>query len=36
MTWFKLYLSDEAFKMIINDHFSDLSKVFVAFVKDLL
>ena len=27
MAWFKLYLSDRAFKVNINNHFSDLSKI---------
>ena len=27
MVWFQLYLSDRAFKVNINNHFSDLSKI---------
>ena len=27
LAWFKLYLSDRAFKVNINNHFSDLSKI---------
>ena len=27
VTWFKSYLSDRAFKVNINNHFSDLSKI---------
>ena len=27
ITWFKSYLSDRAFKVNINNHFSDLSKI---------
>ena len=27
MAWFKSYLSDRAFKVNINNHFSDLSKI---------
>ena len=27
VAWFKLYLSDRAFKVNINNHFSDLSKI---------
>ena len=27
MTWFKLYLSDRTFKVNIDNHFSDLSKI---------
>ena len=31
LAWFKLYLSDRAFKVNINNHFSDLSKVSCGF-----
>ena len=27
LAWFKSYLSDRAFKVNINNHFSDLSKI---------
>ena len=33
--WLISYLSDQAFKVNINDLFSDLSWEFVAFLKDL-
>ena len=28
LAWFNLYLSDQVFKVNINNHFSDLSKIY--------
>ena len=35
IAWFKSNLSDQAFKVKINDHFSDLSKIYCGILKAL-